>query len=97
MQLLSDRAEQPEYEPVCRQRLLSWLPSGVRLLLRKLGELPDDRYLSLGLTHLQSTAALISNAGFAFANSLNRRAAAPGCSLEKAIKVGPTNASFSTS
>ena len=36
-QLLSDRAEQPECEPICLQRLLSWLPSGVRLLheLRK--------------------------------------------------------------
>ncbi len=46
-------AQSSRVRTICRQRLLSWLTSGVRLLHRKLGELPDDRYLSLGLTHLQ--------------------------------------------
>lgn len=43
-----------------------------------------------------AAAPLISNLSFVLANSLNKRAAAPGCSVENAISVGPTNTSFNT-
>ena len=55
-----------------------------------------DRVAGLEQVMRPNTQPLISNLSFVLANSLNKRAAAPGCSVENAISVGPTNTSFNT-